>query len=370
MSSPAAAPASAAPRETRHALKLRHKAELKTLLSAPAKGIGAKKAQKDAATALEAKHAKEMEEFEAREKAEKEKEEAGEAAATATAAGAADDEELSASAASPVSASAAAPATSSSSSKQPSRAQQKKAKSAAKDAARMAELRAETSGMTDYRGQENAAIAARLGPIHQRVKEMVSDGHCLYRAVYDQLRELHLDAQTKLNDNAHPFMAVRQLCADYMRRHRDEFAPFMLSDADLPLTDAEWETYLRDLVDEQKAVWGGHTEVVAMSKMLRRPIEIYSAEAKMEVGEEFAAAAAASSPAAAASVDAASAAVASLALSSPASPSPSPAPPSVPLRISFHKHYFGLGNHYNSVVHDDKEEADEAHEQAPATAKA
>lgn len=357
MSSPAAA--TAAPRETRHGLKLRHKAELKLLLSAPAKGIGAKKAQKDAATALEAKQAKEMEEFDAREKAEKEKEEAGDASDPAVSTAAADDDELSANAASPVAA-AATPAAASSS-KQPSRAQKKKAKSAAKDAARMAELRAESSGMTDFRGQENKAIQARLQPIHQRVKEMVSDGHCLYRAVYDQLRELHLDAQTKLNDNAHPFMAVRQLCAEYMRHHRDEFAPFMLSDADMPLTDAEWEAYLRDLVDEQKAVWGGHTEVVALSKMLKRKIEIYSAEAKMDVGEEFAPAASS------ASVDAASAGVASMALSSP-SPSPSPAPPSVPLRISFHKHYFGLGNHYNSVVHDEEEEEEEA--QDPAAAKA
>ena len=327
-------------RETRHAMKLRHKAELKALLAAPAKGIGAKKAQKDAATALEAKQAVEVAEFDAREAKEKADDEAGEAGAAAPAAAAADaaadggddaEEESSASAGG----------------KQLSRAQQKKARAAAKDAARMAELRAETAGMKDERGDENAAIAALLRPRALHVKEMVSDGHCLYRALYDQSRAHNLQRELALNDNAPPFMALRQLCAQYMRAHRDDFAPFMLAeDSDEPLSDAQWERYLTELVDEQRAVWGGHTEIVALSKVLQRPINIWSAQGKMSVGEEFAAIApAAAAPAA-----------------STSSPSASPSPDSDALDISFHRHYFGLGNHYNSVVCDD--EPDEFDEQA------
>jgi OTU domain-containing protein 6 len=368
MSSTAAAPAAAAaaaPRETRHAMKLRHKAELKALLAAPAKGIGAKKAQKDAATKLEAEQAQQLAELEQREKAEKEAEESADAdeGAQQTAADGDDEEDpISSHAASPPTAAAA-----SSQGKQPSRAQQKKAKAAQKDAARMAQLRAETSGMRDVRGEENAAIASLLSkhtataaangsapPRRLRVKEMVSDGHCLYRALADQAAAHHLTRSLPLNDNVSPFMSLRQLCAHYMRTHRDDFAAFMLTDEGDMIDDAGWTAYLRTLESEQAAVWGGHTEIVALSKAMRRPIVVWSAEGKMEVGEEFKQ----DGSEAAAAAGVVAAAPASAVSPSAASPS-SPSPDAGPLHISFHRHYFGLGNHYNSVVPVDEEDEED-----------
>jgi OTU domain-containing protein 6 len=351
-------------------MKLRHKAELKALLAAPAKGIGAKKAQKDAATKLEAEQAQQLAELEQREKAEKEAEESAEADGAQQSAADGDDEEdpISSHAASPPAAAAASSA-SSSQGKQPSRAQQKKAKAAQKDAARMAQLRAETSGMRDVRGEENAAIASLLSkhtataaangsaPPRRRlrVKEMVSDGHCLYRALADQAAAHHLTRSLPLNDNVSPFMSLRQLCAHYMSTHRDDFAAFMLTDEGDMIDDAGWTAYLRALESEQAAVWGGHTEIVALSKAMRRPIVVWSAEGKMEVGEEFKQDG--SEAAAAAGVVAAAPASAA---SSPSAASPSsPSPDAGPLHISFHRHYFGLGNHYNSVVPVAEDEEDE-----------
>jgi len=327
--------------ETRHALKLRHKAEMKALLAAPAKGIGAKKAQKDAATALEAEHARQATEFDEREKKAKEVEEAAEAGEQPAQKDGEQDDSSAASSAS-AAAAAAAPA----GGKQLSRAQQKKAKAAQKDAARMAQLREETSGMRDVRGEENAAIAAALtkhtsgaaaaaaaadeAAKRLRVKEMVSDGHCLYRALADQAQAHELPVSSSGGSSS--FMSLRRLCAEYMRSHRDEFAPFVLTDEGEPLDDAGWASYLSSLESEQAAVWGGHTEIVALSKALRRPIVVWSADGKMELGEEFC------GPAAAASSSA------------------SPAADPTALHISFHRHYFGLGNHYNSVVEEEVEE--------------
>jgi OTU domain-containing protein 6 len=358
LSTMSAPSSSVGPRETRHAMKLRHKSELKTLMSAAAKGIGAKKKQKEDAAALELVHAEQMKDLERKELEDKEREEGGGDG------GAAEDkpQEDGESNDAPSSSLASPPAASSAGgAKVPSRAQKKKAAALAKDAARSAELREQTKDMVDLRGVEDASIAQHLAGKTERkmrVREMVSDGHCLYRAVADQVQRHHLTAELPLNDNAHPFLALRQLAAQYIDAHRSEFEAFMLlEDAagnPIELNDVAWKKYLRDLVSEDLAVWGGHNEVVALSKVLRRPIVIWSADGKMEVGEEFrvdqtAATAAAASPASSAS-------------------SPSPSPDTHPLHISFHQHYYGLGAHYNSVIAD--EEADAAEEFATGSSDA
>lgn len=304
-------------------MKLRQKAELKALLAAPAKGIGAKKKQKEDAAALEAKHAEQVKEFDRREKEEAEREAAGEAGGATGEEAASNDADAPESA--PAAAAAAAP-----SAKQPSRAQKKKAAKADKEKNRAAELREMTKDMVDARGVEDAAIAQHLAKDttqRLRVREMVSDGHCLYRAVADQAERQQVDPAL-VSDAASAFLALRRLTASYIDAHRGDFEAFMIVEDEngraLDLTESTWKKYLADLVNEELAVWGGHTEVVALSKALRRPIVIWSADGRMEVGEEFR------------NQDNAVA----------------------PLHISFHQHYYGLGSHYNSVVVD--EEADAA----------
>lgn len=344
-------------------MKLRHKAELKALMAQAAKGIGAKKKQKEDAAEMEKQQAEQMKELERKEKEEKESEEnGGEAAAAPAEAAPTADDAASASAAS----SSSATASSAAASKQPSRAQQKKARAAEKEKARSSELKEMTKDMVDARGNEDKAIrermekeqASRPSTGKLRVREMVSDGHCLYRAVADQVHRHHLQRDLALNDNVHPFMAMRQLAADYISQHRSEFEPFMLvEDADgkaLELTEETWRAYLKDLVDEELAVWGGHQEAVALSKALKRCIVIWSADGRMEVGEEFQATPTTASP----PPPAAAAAAADPAASSPSSP----APDQLPIQISFHQHYYGLGAHYNSVVTDEEADDQEAFE--------
>ena len=39
----------------------------------------------------------------------------------------------------------------------------------------------------DPRRQENTILASKLSPLHLCVHEIISDGHCLYRAIADQM---------------------------------------------------------------------------------------------------------------------------------------------------------------------------------------
>ena len=50
------------------------------------------------------------------------------------------------------------------------------------------------------------------------------DGHCMYRAVEDQL-EVHSNRDA---NGAHDYTDLRQKTADYMRSHKDELLPFII----------------------------------------------------------------------------------------------------------------------------------------------
>ena len=79
-----------------------------------------------------------------------------------------------------------------------------------------------------------------------------------------------------------------------------------------PMTPEEFESYLVDLVTESKAIWGDQIEAAALAAALRRPLTIFrAADEPLTLGAEHSGA---------------------------------------PLLISWHKHYYGLGAHYNSVV--------------------
>ena len=323
-------------------MKLRHKAEMKSLLAMSTKGIGAKKKQKEDAAALELAHQQQMKELEEKEQAEKNGEEnVSGNSEDATKAAADGEDELSSHAASP------SPASSSSAPRQPSRAQKKKAAAAEKEKARAAELREMTKDMKDLRGAEDKQIASHMTKGESskklRVCEMVSDGHCLYRALADQSHRHGLLRELPIDDNIPPFMALRQLAARYIDQHRSDFEAFMLTDNDDVMDDSAWKKYLSDLVSPDLAVWGGHNEVVALSKVLKRPIIIWSADGRMEIGEEFGKT---SNPSPVSSSSSPSASASST----------SPSLDFEPLQISFHQHYYGLGAHYNSVITDEDAE--------------
>jgi OTU domain-containing protein 6 len=121
-------------------------------------------------------------------------------------------------------------------------------------------------------------------------------------------------------------MQLRQIASDYMKDHLDEFLPYLTDENGELLLDRDRAIdYLNALVDNsrnetndhKKVIWGGHAEIVALSKAFHHPIYVYSAAGLMKFGEN----------------------------EDNLNPNAS-----APLQISFHHHYYGLGDHYNSIV--------------------
>lgn len=117
----------------------------------------------------------------------------------------------------------------------------------------------------------------------------------------------HGNASTELT-----FVHLRQLAAEYMLRHREEFEPFMNS-ADDGGDALSFEEYCEKVASPVAAMWGGQLELRALSAVLDRPIWVYDAlQPTIRMGNE------------------------SLL--------------GEPIRLAFHRHFYSLGEHYNSVV--------------------
>ncbi|KAK6157009.1 hypothetical protein DH2020_011257 [Rehmannia glutinosa] len=119
------------------------------------------------------------------------------------------------------------------------------------------------------------------------------------------------------------YQELRQMVANYMREHASDFLPFFLSEnmADGSTEDSlteRFENYCREI--ESTAAWGGQLELGALTHCLKKHIMIFSGSSPdVEMGKEYK------------SGD-------GIGLSNSS------------IMLSYHRHAFGLGEHYNSVV--------------------
>eukprot|EP00735_Rhodelphis_limneticus_P014353 TRINITY_DN8364_c0_g1::TRINITY_DN8364_c0_g1_i1::g.29072::m.29072 TRINITY_DN8364_c0_g1::TRINITY_DN8364_c0_g1_i1::g.29072 ORF type:complete len:303 (-),score=53.69,sp/Q8K2H2/OTU6B_MOUSE/31.45/2e-31,OTU/PF02338.14/1.5e+04,OTU/PF02338.14/3.5e-14,Peptidase_C65/PF10275.4/7.5e+02,Peptidase_C65/PF10275.4/0.61,Peptidase_C65/PF10275.4/0.093,FliE/PF02049.13/0.17,FliE/PF02049.13/2.6e+03,Allexi_40kDa/PF05549.6/1.5,APG6/PF04111.7/2.8,Borrelia_P83/PF05262.6/8.2,DUF913/PF06025.7/13 TRINITY_DN8364_c0_g1_i1:13-89 len=148
---------------------------------------------------------------------------------------------------------------------------------------------------------EMEALLGKLRGLNLEVYEVKPDGNCLYSAISHQVQKLGIPQQ-----GAQGYAGIRALAADYMRKNASEFQDFFC------LNDAEFADYC-DRV-EKSTEWGGYSECIAISKALKRSIHIHAADmAVQKIGEDFESNGA-------------------------------------PINLSFHRHAFGLGEHYNSLI--------------------
>eukprot|EP00667_Euglena_gracilis_P022228 EG_transcript_24628 len=130
------------------------------------------------------------------------------------------------------------------------------------------------------RDEENAKLKARLTEKGLVYTSVPSDGHCMYRALEHQLKLLG-------RAQGGSYQELRQAAAEYIRRHPDAFAPFLMSADGEPLTAEEFEEYLRGV---EGAAWGDNPELQALAHSLRSRIVVLTAEGPEHVfGAEYAA---------------------------------------------------------------------------------
>lgn len=151
---------------------------------------------------------------------------------------------------------------------------------------------------------ESRAIQSKLLERQLTLYNIPSDGNCLYNAVRHQLAQKGLPTYS--------VQEMRKETANYIRAHKDSLICYMTNPkTGLLLTDAEFENYCELL--HTTPAWGGQIELKALSSILKVPIEVLQAEGPPTVqgAEEF------------------------------SGPS---------LLITYHRHMYSLGEHYNSSV--------------------
>ncbi|KAH7578409.1 hypothetical protein JRO89_XS01G0377900 [Xanthoceras sorbifolium] len=199
----------------------------------------------------------------------------------------------------------------------PSKGAKRREKRAQQEAAREQRIQEEQSNIVSDRMVEDEKLEKKLEPLGLTVNEIKPDGHCLYRAVEDQLA--HLSG----GSSPYTFQKLREMVAAYMRDHASDFLPFYLSENmitdDSDSSQAErFENYCKEV--ESTAAWGGELELRALTHCLRKHIMIYSGSfPDVEMGKEYKSDGGS---------DLSNASV----------------------MLSYHRHAFGLGEHYNSLV--------------------
>lgn len=181
------------------------------------------------------------------------------------------------------------------------RRRQKKAEQEAESQRRIEEEKSEMGPSAKF--VETEAIVAQLKPKNLHIHAVAADGHCLYNALAHQMEETQLRSEV-----AASVEGLRSAAADYILANKDDFMPFIeCVNGDQQL----FEGYCEHL--RKEAVWGGQVEVKALAELLDTCIEIYAAGMPVVVMK------------------------------------PTEGAETV-LRLSFHRNYFSLGEHYNSVV--------------------
>lgn len=163
---------------------------------------------------------------------------------------------------------------------------------------------------------ESNALKEALRKEGLQIHEVPADGNCLYCAINHQL---NITGQT-----SYSVSKLRKMTSNFIQENKDDFLPFMHNDDDNDdevIDDEQFERYCKDVASTK--LWGGQLELAALSKILRCPIRVVQATGTPHLqGESF--------------------------------ENPS-------LVLTYHKHLYRLGEHYNSTVklsQDENEERD------------
>ncbi|CAF2505489.1 unnamed protein product [Rotaria sp. Silwood2] len=129
--------------------------------------------------------------------------------------------------------------------------------------------------------------------LHERGLELhsiVSDGNCLFASIVNQISDLNV-------------RQLREQVAEYLRKHRNDYEPFI---------DTDYDMYCEKLAKEN--VWGGQIELQICAKILQRSIEIIQGNGNEPIKIGY-----------------------------PTSSEP-------PIIITYHRYLYANGEHYNSTM--------------------
>jgi OTU domain-containing protein 6 len=202
-----------------------------------------------------------------------------------------------------------------STSRKPNRQKARLARRVADQEAAAAQAAAEASNLPDLKQRERTRMLEEFGKRGLKEKEVAANGHCLYSAIADQMKQLGLSLSNETSEEkdneeekkelrTDDYRTVRLSAASYISSNAEDFAPFL----EEPLDE-----YVRKI--RETGEWGGQLELMALAKMYSIDINVLQGDGRVEkiVGTEEGK------------------------LDVPAA------------WLAYYKHGFGLGEHYNSL---------------------
>ena len=199
--------------------------------------------------------------------------------------------------------------------RKPNRQKARLARRAAEQDEARAQAAVEAANLPDLKTQERNKMLAEAKKRGLFEKAVAANGHCLYLAFADQMRQQQLDltlavdpaqsyqSERTENDPIPDFKKIRAAAADYIATHPTDFEPFL---------EEPIEQYVHKIRDTGR--WGGQLELTALSKVYNININILQATGRLEkiVSDREAAKA-------------------------------------HEIWLAYYRHGFGLGEHYNSL---------------------
>lgn len=161
----------------------------------------------------------------------------------------------------------------------------------------------EIENLHGLRQKESDEIKTKLSERHLELFQIASDGDCLYKAIEHQLQILNLKQMS--------VKCLREATSKYLLDHMDEYLPFMSNaENSSDMSKEQYVQYCENIVTSSE--WGGHIEIAALAHICGNPIEVIQANGPSVITGD-----------------------------KDAEPK---------LIICYHRHIYGLGEHYNSIV--------------------
>ena len=160
--------------------------------------------------------------------------------------------------------------------KKPNRQKARLARRAAEQEAAIKEAEEEAANLPDEREVEMQSMRASYTAKGLVERPIRSDGHCLYAAVADQLTSAGLNLKPVIHlqvDHVEKadYKFARYVAAAYIEQNAEDFAPFL----EEPLA-----TYVAKI--RNTGEWGGHLEVLALSKAFGHDICILHGDGQVD----------------------------------------------------------------------------------------
>ena len=166
--------------------------------------------------------------------------------------------------------------------KKPNRQKARLARRAAEKEAAAEEAEKEAADLPDLREKERKAMQEAYMSRGLNEQEIRSDGHCLYAAVADQLKDSKIglkptiqvditDDEAQLKHANTGYKVTRHVAAAYISQNAEDFSPFLEEPLD------QYVNRIRDTGE-----WGGHLEILALAKAYEVNINILQGNGKVE----------------------------------------------------------------------------------------